>query len=51
MAEDALISPALWESCAARVNPTPMAVHEHNNYRLLSQFVGRGEVGRMFEGV
>ncbi|MCY3993750.1 MAG: ImmA/IrrE family metallo-endopeptidase [Caldilineaceae bacterium] len=25
--------------------------YEHNNYRLLSQFVGRGEVGRLFEGV
>ena len=24
--------------------------YEHNNYRLLSQFVGRGEVGRLFEG-
>ncbi len=23
--------------------------NEHSNYRLLSQFVGRGEVGRLFE--
>ena len=68
MAEDALIPPDLWESSAASVDPTPMAVYElsqraevhmavaagrvrytHKNYRLLSQFVGRGEVGRLFE--
>ena len=68
-AENALIPLGLWESSAARENPTPMAVYElsqragvhmavaagrvryeHNNYRLLSQFVGRGEVGRLFEG-
>ena len=68
MAENALIPPELWESSAASVNPTPMAVYElsqraavhmavaagrvryaHNNYRLLSQFVGKGEVGRLFE--
>ena len=68
LAENALIPPDLWESSAARVNPTPMAVYElsqraevhmavaagrvryaHNNYRLLSQFVGKGEVGRLFE--
>ena len=68
VAENALIPPALWQSSAASVNPTPMAVYElsqraevhmavaagrvryeHNNYRLLSQFVGRGEVGRLFE--
>ena len=24
--------------------------NERNDYRLLSQFVGRGEVGRLFEG-
>ena len=68
LAEVALIPAELWESSAAKVNPTPMAVYElsqqaevhmavaagrvryeHNNYRLLSQFVGRGEVGRLFE--
>ena len=68
LAENALIPAELWESSAASVNPTPMAVYElsqqaavhmavaagrvrhaHNNYRLLSQFVGKGEVGRLFE--
>ena len=66
LAEDALIPPELWESSAARADPTPMAVYElsqraevhmavvagrvryeNKNYRLLSQFVGRGEIGRL----
>lgn len=57
MAENALIPAELWESSAPRVNTTTMAAaagrvrFEHNSYRLLSQLVERGEVGRLFEGV
>lgn len=66
-AEEALVPLAIWETCEARRNPTPMAVislakaaqihpaiiagkirHERKNYRLLSQFVGSGEVRRQF---
>lgn len=66
-AEEALIPRAIWETSAARLQPTPMAVinlanalqvhpaivagrvrHEQRNFRLLSQFVGTGEVRRHF---
>jgi len=66
-AEEALVPLAIWETSAARRNPTPMAVvslakavqvhpaivagrirHEEKNYRLLSHFVGSGEVRRQF---
>ena len=66
-AEEALVPAAIWETCEARRNPTPMAVlslskaiqvhpaivagkirHERKNYRLLSHFVGTGQVRRRF---
>jgi HTH-type transcriptional regulator/antitoxin HigA len=66
-AEEALVPLSIWETSAARRNPTPMAVvslakalqvhpaivagrirHEEKNYRLLSHFVGSGEVRRQF---
>lgn len=66
-AEEALIPREIWETSAARDDPTPMTVmnlaqalqvhpavvagrirHERRNYRLLSQFVGTGEVRRQF---
>jgi HTH-type transcriptional regulator/antitoxin HigA len=66
-AEEALVPRAIWETSAARHDPTPMTVihlanalqvhpaivagkirHERRNYRLLSQFVGTGEVRRQF---
>lgn len=65
-AEEALIPRAIWESSAARQNPSPHTVmelasaaevhpaivagrvrHETRNYRLLSHFVGTGEVRRL----
>jgi HTH-type transcriptional regulator/antitoxin HigA len=67
-AEEALIPRAVWETSAARHQPTPMAVmnlakalqvhpaivagrirYEQKNFRLLSQFVGTGEVRRQFD--
>ncbi len=48
VAENVLFPPALWESSATRVKPTPMAVaagrvrFEHKNHRLMSRIVGRG---------
>lgn len=67
-AEEALIPRAIWESSAARQNPSPNTVmelasaaevhpaivagrvrHETRNYRLLSHFVGSGEVRRLLK--
>lgn len=54
MAEKVLIPAALlWESSSASVHMAVAAGlvrNEHNNYRLLSQFVERREIGRMFWG-
>ena len=66
-AEEALVPHEIWETSAAKRNPTPMSVvnlskalqvhpaivaakvrYEHRNYRLLSHFVGTGEVRRQF---
>lgn len=67
-AEEALIPQAIWETCAVRSKPTPMAVvnlakalqvhpaiiagrirYEAKNYRLLSHFVGSGEIRPQFD--
>jgi HTH-type transcriptional regulator/antitoxin HigA len=67
-AEEALIPRAIWDSSAARHNPSPHTVmelasaaevhpaivagrvrHETRNYRLLSHFVGSGEVRRLLK--
>jgi HTH-type transcriptional regulator/antitoxin HigA len=66
-AEEALVPNDVWQTAAARDNPTPAAVlslaktlnvapaiiagkvrHERKNYRMLSHFVGAGEVRRLF---
>ena len=69
LAQNALITPEIWDGSAILENAGPMAVltmaaqagvhpaiiagrirYETGNYRLLSQFVGTGEVRRQFEG-
>ena len=44
MAEDMLIPAALWESSAAKVNPTPMAVYELSQRAGVHMAVAAGRV-------
>ena len=44
MAENALVPAALWESSAARVNPTPMAVYELSQRAVGAYEVAAGRV-------